>query len=158
MEQDRSNTLWHLHPLRVRYQETDQMGVVYHGNYVNWFEIGRTEFVRHYGMSYREIEEKGLLLPVVDLACKFILPAKYDDCLLICTAVEEFSPIRLAFASEIRRVEAGATYPSLCEGTPPGELLVRGGTKHVWVNSDFRPSRLDKTLPELYAELGKVSR
>ena len=81
--------IWHLHPLRVRYQETDQMGVVYYANYLTWFEIGRTEFVRHFGTTYREIEAKGLLLPVVDAECSYLSPARYDDRVAVCTTIAE---------------------------------------------------------------------
>ncbi|TYP71166.1 acyl-CoA thioesterase [Paenibacillus methanolicus] len=158
-EQEEKPLIWYLHPLRVRYQETDQMGVVFHGNYATWFEIGRTELVRHLSMSYKEIEAAGLLLPVVDLACKFILPAKYDDTVLVCTAVEQFSPVRISFRSEVRRVTEEAWQGRRFEGeVPPGELLVQGGTKHVWVNAEFRPSRLDKAMPDHYAALRQAVR
>ncbi|MFB9325989.1 acyl-CoA thioesterase [Paenibacillus aurantiacus] len=161
MEQrkEEKSLVWYLHPLRVRYQETDQMGVVFHGNYATWFEIGRTELVRHLGISYKEIEAGGLLLPVVDLACKFILPAKYDDTVLVCTAVEQFSPVRISFRSEVRRVPEEAWQGRRFVGAfPPGELLVEGGTKHVWVNAEFRPSRLDKAMPAQYAALQRAVR
>ncbi|MFX3635269.1 MAG: acyl-CoA thioesterase [Candidatus Pristimantibacillus sp.] len=143
---------WYLHPLRVRYQETDQMGVVFHGNYVTWFEIGRTELIRTAGYHYKSIEEGGLLLPVVDLQCRYELPARYDDTLLICTRVSEFTPVRLAFESEIRRVGPDDYHPSISPSGKalPGERLVTGGTRHVWVNEQWRPARLDKGLPELY--------
>ncbi|MEK3910368.1 thioesterase family protein [Paenibacillus sp. FSL H7-0331] len=127
---------WFAYTLRVRYQETDQMGVVYHTNYVNWFEIGRTELIRSMGMTYKEIEEKGVLLPLIDLQMQFKLPANYDDLITIRTRIAEYSSIRLHFDSEIRRGE---------------ELLVSGCTKHVWVNRAWKPTRIDRALPELYA-------
>ncbi|MDF2960893.1 MAG: thioesterase [Paenibacillus sp.] len=129
---------WFEHTIRVRYQETDQMGVVYHTNYLNWFEIGRTELIRTLGMPYHKIEESGLLLPLVDAQMQFKLPAKYDDVITICTRIEEFTHLRVHFASEIRR---------------GGELLVSGSTRHVWVNREWRPTRIDKAAPELYALL-----
>jgi len=142
---------WCLHPLRVRYQETDQMSVVFHGNYVTWFEIGRTEWIRSNGLSYKQIEERGLLLPVVDLQCKFIMPAKYDDQIIICTQVVEYSPLRMHFESQIRRVEDAAAYEQWSSEEPlPGELLVEGGTRHVWVNDSFQPVRMNKIWPDLY--------
>ncbi len=141
-----------MHPQRVRYQETDQMGVVFHGNYVTWFEIGRTEWIRTAGYDYKSIEERGLLLPVVDLQCRYVLPARYDDMILICTRIVDCSPLRVTFESQVRRVlsaewhAANAVY-----GEPlPGELLVEGGTKHVWVNAKWQPARLNKAIPELY--------
>ncbi|MFD0679557.1 MULTISPECIES: acyl-CoA thioesterase [unclassified Paenibacillus] len=130
-----SSSPWFEHTIRVRYQETDQMGVVYHANYLNWFEIGRTELIRTLGMPYHKIEEQGLLLPLVDAQMQFKLPAKYDDLITICTRIEEYTHLRVHFSSEIRR------------GT---ELLVSGSTRHVWVNRDWKPTRIDKTAPELY--------
>nr|WP_281423173.1 thioesterase family protein [Paenibacillus oenotherae] len=147
-----------MHPLRVRYQETDQMAVVFHANYVNWFEIGRTELVRHLGMPYGEIEKRGLLLPVVDLTCKYILPARYDDRIIVCTSVQQYSTVRIAFRSEVRRIADDEIIPAEWNGAePPGELLVKGGTRHVWVSTDWRPKRLDKALPELYDIIQKVA-
>jgi len=146
---------WYVHPIRVRYQETDQMGVVFHGNYVTWFEIGRTEWIRHLGFTYADIESKGLLFPVIDLAVSYVLPAKYDDTVIVCTKVKEFSPLRMEFQSQVRRVTeqdfVGAEYET--EDQLPGELLVHGGTKHVWVNEEFRPVRVSKILPDLFNKL-----
>ena len=82
---------WHQSQLRVRYEETDQMGVVYHANYLTWFEIGRTELIRALGYPYRKIEEKGLLLPVTEADLKFRKPAHYDDLIGIYTRVSQSS-------------------------------------------------------------------
>ncbi|MDQ1910020.1 thioesterase family protein [Paenibacillus sp. GD4] len=131
---------WFTHPLRVRYQETDQMGVVYHANYLNWFEIGRTEMIRQLGMPYGRIEENGLLLPVVEAELKFHAPAKYDDEIIMKTRIASYTNVRLEFQSEVRRGE---------------ELLVSGGTRHIWVNRDWKPARIDKAAPELYTLLQK---
>lgn len=154
IEETKTGYRWHLHPLRARYQETDQMGVVFYGNYANWFEIGRTETVRALGMPYSAVEEQGLLLPVVDLDCAYVSPARYDDRVLVCTRIEQLSPVRLAFRSQVRLVADEADYPAFWDGDePPGKLLAHGGTRHVWVNKEWKPSRLDKALPELYAKL-----
>lgn len=146
---------WHIHPLRVRYQETDQMAVVYHINYLNWFEIGRTEWIRHAGYRYADIEQAGLLLPLIDLQSRFLLPARYDEELAICTQVSSFSPLRMSFASEVRRVGLWEELPRTvaADTARPGELLVEGTTSHVWVNRDWRPTRLDRQLPDVYAAL-----
>jgi acyl-CoA thioester hydrolase len=133
---------WFEHTLRVRYQETDQMKVVYHTNYVNWFEIGRTELIRSLGMTYRTIEEMGLLLPLVDLQMQFKHPAKYDDIITIRTQIADYSHIRLQFNSEIRRED---------------KLLVSGTTRHIWLNRDWKPTRIDKAAPELYGLIQKQS-
>ncbi len=76
---------WHAWPLRVRYQETDQMGVVYHMNYLNWFEIGRTEAIRALGIAYRDLEAEGLFLPLTDAQMVFKRAARYDDEVVVYT-------------------------------------------------------------------------
>lgn len=143
---------WFTHPIRVRYQETDQMGVVFHGNYVTWFEIGRTEWIRNAGYTYNAIEEQGLLLPVVDLQCRYVLPARYDDTILVCTRIAACTPVRVTFESQVRRVDASDFHASeiAADEQLPGELLVEGGTKHVWVNTEWQPARLNKVMPDLY--------
>lgn len=148
---------WHVHPLRVRYEETDQMSVVFHGNYLTWFEIGRTEWIRHAGYAYRDIEAAGLLLPVIDVDCKYMKPARYDDVVLVCTRISDYSPVRLAFESQIRLGDA--SYLAAGGGLHDGaalesfELLAAGGTRHMWVNASFKPARLERSMPELYAML-----
>jgi len=147
---------WSSHPLRVRYQETDQMGVVYHANYLTWFEIGRTEWIRARGMTYEDLEKRGLLLPLTDAELKFRLPARYDDQLTIYTKMMEYSNVRVRFNSEIRRTPKQVGSSPLIEVDqslliePRGELLVSGETKHVWVNQAWRPVRIDKEAPDLY--------
>lgn len=126
---------WFYYDLRVRYQETDKMGVVYHANYLNWFEIGRTEWVRHKGVSYSELEASGIFLPVVDLGVSYHKPAYYDDMVTIMTRLSEITPVRMMFEVQIMREDT---------------LLVSGWTKHVWVGERFKPIRLDKAAPEWY--------
>lgn len=75
--------------IRVRYAETDQMGVVYHGNYAQYFEVGRVESIRQLGLSYKEIEDMGVVMPVVDWHAKFIRPAYYDELLTVKTILKE---------------------------------------------------------------------
>jgi acyl-CoA thioester hydrolase len=151
-------TTWFLHPLRVRYQETDQMGVVYHINYMNWFEIGRTEWVRQAGITYKEMESIGLLLPVTDLEASFRQPARYDYWVTICTHVAEISAIRVRFQSRIIDGNLAESYGSSYEGDePPGDLLVKGGTRHVWVNKDWKPVRLDRIAPDWFDRMRGLS-
>ncbi|NOV01249.1 acyl-CoA thioesterase [Paenibacillus planticolens] len=145
---------WHEHQLRVRYAETDQMGVVYHANYLNWFEIGRTELIRGLGYPYRSIEDKGLLLPVVEAEVKFKKPARYDDLVSINTRVIEISSVRLHFAYEIRKITEDLTSVS---AETKGDLLVTGNTRHVWVNPSWKPVRIDKEAPELWQLLSEYS-
>lgn len=134
--QQQSEDGWFEHPIRVRYAETDQMGVVYHARYLDWFEIGRTEMIRRLGMEYRTLEEKGLLLPVVELDIKYLSPARYDDTVVVRTRLSGYSSVRMEFRYEIREE---------CSG----ELLVTGNSNHVWVNRQWKPARIEKVVPEL---------
>lgn len=87
--------------VRVRYAETDQMGVVYHGNYVQYFEIGRVEWLRNLGVSYRWMEDNGIMMPVVSLKMDYRRPAKYDDLLTIKTIFKNLSTVKIEFEYEI---------------------------------------------------------
>ncbi|MWV44017.1 YbgC/FadM family acyl-CoA thioesterase [Paenibacillus sp. HJL G12] len=160
MEKDMEDKLgrWYEASVRVRYQESDQMGVVYHANYLNWFEIGRTEMIRELGITYRSMEDQGVLLPVIDLDMKFSQPARYDDEITIFTRMTSFSKLRIGYAYEVRRLSEEERrqlgQKRLLEGPElPGELLVSGSTRHVWVNRQWQPVRLDKSAPDLYEAL-----
>ena len=119
--------------LRVRYAETDQMGVVYHSNYIIWFEVGRVEMLRELGFTYREMEQDGTNLAVVEARCRFKAPAMYDDLVVICTRMVNVRDSLLHFTYEIRRDADGA-------------LLAEGETIHLVVDSDFKRM----PLPEKY--------
>lgn len=86
---------------RVRYAETDQMGVVYHGNYAQYFEMGRVEWLRNLGLSYKFMEENGIMLPVVNLTLNFKKPARYDDLLTIKTIFKKQESVKIEFDYEI---------------------------------------------------------
>lgn len=134
----RSGTLRpYAHRLRVRYEETDQMGVVYHANYLTWFEVARTEWIRSLGYPYRRLEQEGLLLPVLDVDAQYRYPARYDDEVEIEVELSACTPVRIGFSYVVRRVA-------------DGEVLVTGGSRHAWVNREWKPARLDKAMPELY--------
>lgn len=90
------------YPIRVRYADTDKMGVVYHSNYLKYFEIARTESIRDLGMTYAAMEKAGILLPVVELQCKYIRPATYDDLLMVTANLHELPQgHRLQFHQEV---------------------------------------------------------
>lgn len=91
---------------RVRYSETDQMGVVYHGSYVPYFEMGRVEWLRNRGISYKELEERGIALPIVSMTINYKKPARYDDLLTVITKLKKQTSVKLEFENEIRN-EAG---------------------------------------------------
>ncbi|MEX2416657.1 MAG: thioesterase family protein [Paenibacillaceae bacterium] len=126
-----------IHQHRVRYQETDQMGVVYHANYLNWLEITRTEWIRELGIPYSQLEEMGLLLPVTEVQLKYLQPARYDDIIEVHLRLTDHSYLRVDFEYEVHRASDGL-------------LLITGVTRHVWVNQDWKPVRLDRTMPELH--------
>lgn len=126
--------------IRVRYKETDQMGVVYHANYLVWFEVGRTSLIRDLGYSYNQLEAKGILLPVVDVGAQFRQSARYDDVVIVETSINEVGPSKVVFQYSIRR-------------KMDQQLLATGHTKHLWVSKEMRRVRLPDYSPELYAQL-----
>jgi acyl-CoA thioester hydrolase len=87
--------------VRVRYSETDQMGVVYHGNYIPYFEIGRVEWLRNKGVSYKSLEESGIALPIVSMTLNYKKPARYDDLLTVKTTFKQYSSVKIEFDCEI---------------------------------------------------------
>jgi len=107
--------------IRVIYGDTDAMGNAYYGNYLKWFEVGRSEWFRKSGMTYREVESGGVYLPVVEAHCSYKKPAFYDDVLTIATSFKFSGPARLRFDYEIMR---------------DGEILADGYTVHVCVNRE----------------------
>ena len=117
--------------IRVRYSETDAMGVVHHAEYAKYFEMGRTELFRSRGGNYREFESRGLFFVVVSLECKYRLPAKYDDLLTIQTRQIRMTPAKLEHEYEILR---------------DSELIVTGKTVLACVNRDGQVQRLSDSL------------
>ena len=120
--------------VRVRYAETDQMGVVYHANHFVWFEIGRVEMLRQLGFSYRDMETyDGCFIAVADARCRYKAPAKYDDEIIVRTHLKNVRESIIHFGYELVRVEDGA-------------LLAEGETTHVVTNAEMRRA----VLPEKY--------
>lgn len=136
---------WFVHRLRVRYEETDRMGVVYHGNYLTWFEIARTEWTRAHGFAYRQIEELGIILPVVDISASYKMPARYDDEVDVRVRVTDMGPIRLSFEYDVRLA------------SHPDASIVTGASTHAWLDRDWKPVRLSKAAPELYEALRRAT-
>jgi acyl-CoA thioester hydrolase len=125
---------------RVRYKETDQMGIAHHSNYIVWFEIGRTDLCRATGVSYAEIERRGFLLVVTDVACRYRTPFRYDDEVLIRTSVASALSRQMKFAYE------------LYDGTGE-ELRASGSSTHVWLDKEARrPVRADEDVLRAFAE------
>jgi acyl-CoA thioester hydrolase len=118
--------------VRVRYAETDQMGVVYHGNYAQYFEMGRVEWLRNLGVSYKWMEENGIMLPVVSLSMNYKKPARYDDLLTVKTIFKSQTSVKIEFDYEIYNEQ--------------GELLTIGNSILVFV--DMKTGR--PVLPPKY--------
>jgi acyl-CoA thioester hydrolase len=121
--------------VRVRYAETDQMGVVYHSNYLIWFEVGRVELIRQMGLDYKKMEEEGCGISVVDVHARYRAPARYDDELVIETRLLAARGAVVKFGYRIRRVG-------------DERLLCEGETMHVCVGRDMKKM----CLPPKYAE------
>jgi acyl-CoA thioester hydrolase len=124
--------------VRVRYAETDQMGVVYYANYFVWFEVARADLLRTGGWSYREMEHSGVSLPVIEAHCEYRKPAKYDDELEVVTEGRLLSPVRMEFTYEVRRVR-------------DGEVAAEGRTVHAALDARGRPCRLPARVREVFA-------
>ena len=128
--------------LRVRYAETDQMGVVYHANYLVWMEMGRIEWCRAAGIRYRDMEQQdGIMLVVAEAQCRYSHPARYDDEVIIHTCVRDAHPRMVTFEYRMERAEDGV-------------LLATGHTKHVFVGRDLARRR----LPEKYQSAFGITR
>ena len=122
--------------VRVRYAETDRMGVAYYANYLVWFEVGRTEWLRETGWTYREMEADGLSLPVIEARCEYRIGARYDDELEIRTRGALVSAVRLIFHYEVVRLADGA-------------VLATGETTHATLGPTGRPVRVPSRVKEL---------
>ncbi len=135
----RTNNRVHETNLRVRYSETDQMGVVYHANYLVWMEVGRVELVRSLGVNYHDMERNdGILLSVVEAQCRYISPAKYDQEVCVGTEIEELNARLVQFRYTM-------------QDAATRQILAKGQTRHIWLNRDFRPTK----LPAHYLEMLK---
>lgn len=130
--------------LRVRYAETDQMGVVYHSNHLIWFEVGRVEFLRQMGFSYRDMErEDGLFIAVAEAKCRYRAPVYYDEEVVVRTRLKTVRGSVIIFSYELARADTG-------------RLLAEGETTHIVTNSDMKTSFLpDKYLNVFRAAVGK---
>jgi acyl-CoA thioester hydrolase len=127
--------LTHLSSIRVRYAETDQMGVVYYANYFVWMEVARVEYCRSIGFHYKDMElEDGILLAVAESHCRYVSPARFDDEVSIATTVPEVNQRFVTFDYEI---------------SCAGRRVAVGQTRHIFLNRAFRPAR----LPDKYAAL-----
>ncbi|MBW8780386.1 MAG: acyl-CoA thioesterase [Verrucomicrobia bacterium] len=110
----------------VRYAETDMMGVVYHGSYLPWLEIGRTALLKEHGLPYRQLEAEGYFLPVLEVSLRYLKPARYDDTVIITTMLREKPALRIRMEYELHR---GA------------DLIATGSSLHAFIDREGRPVR-----------------
>jgi acyl-CoA thioester hydrolase len=129
----------------VRYAETDQMGVVYYANYFVWFEVGRTDLLRHDGWSYKDMERDGFSLPVITAHGEYRESARYDDAITIRTVGTLLSPVRVRFDYQVVR-EADAA------------VLATGHTEHAVLDASGRPRRLPDRVRQMFTAVHDVSR
>ncbi len=125
----------------VRYAETDKMGVVHHSVYPVWFECGRTDWIKKYSITYSEIEKGGLMLPLLELNCKYKGWSSYEDVLIVKTYLKQSTATRITFgyivynSKDINRV------------------IAEGETAHVWTNTELKPVNIKKHNPDIYIKL-----
>ena len=125
--------------LTVRYAETDQMGIVHHSVYPIWYEAGRTDYIKMFGISYTEMEAAGVMMPLINLTCHYGIPAKYEDVVVVETKATKLSAAKMVLYYEVKRKSDGV-------------LLGSGTTEHGFVDSKtFKPINVKKKLPELFA-------
>jgi len=124
--------------VRVRYAETDKMGVVYYANYFVWFEVARADLLRTLGWSYREMEHSGVSLPVIEAHCDYRRAARYDDELQVRTVGRVLSPVRMEFTYEVVRMDDGV-------------VAATGRTVHAALDDRGKPCRLPARVREVFA-------
>lgn len=124
--------------IKVRYQETDQMGIVHHSVYPIWYEEARTNFIKEIGMSYTDVERMGILLPLIKLSCKYIKPALYEDIITIHTKIKLISPVKIEFEYELYKNNI---------------IINTGYTEHAFINKNFNLINLKKQNIDLYNKI-----
>ena len=131
--------LVHQTTCRVIYADTDNMGYAYHANYFRWFEMGRTELLRSYGMSYKRIEESGIFLPVSEAHCKFLRPVRYDEVVIVETSLDV-------------RVKGGFKFDYRLLRKDDQKVLAEGYTKHPCINGNGKVVRPPAFLTNIFAK------
>ena len=123
--------------LIVRYAETDQMGIAHHSNYLIWFEVGRSDFIKSFGIKASTLENEGILLPLIDLKCTYKKPARYEDELILKTKLSSLNKLKLTFNYAIYNKKTSL-------------LLATGETTHVTVSKDLKPINIKKYNRKFY--------
>jgi acyl-CoA thioester hydrolase len=129
--------------LKVRYVETDKMGIVHHSNYYIWFEAARDEFILKAGFTYKYMEEEGIMMPLVETSCRYHQGAKYLDDVIIETSLKELTPIKVTLDYRVLRASDKT-------------LLATGNTTQAFVGDNFQILNIKKKRPELWEKLLKL--
>lgn len=131
--------------IEVRYAETDQMGVVYHANYLVWMELGRTSLIEELGFNYAEMEKDGIISPVLDIQASYKKPIRYGEKAVVHTWIEEYDGLRVVYGYEIRSAD--------------GEVSLTGESRHVCVKKDsFRPISIKRKYPDWHEAYEKAKK
>ena len=128
--------------VKVRYAETDQMGVVYHSNYLIWFEVGRSEYFRAIDCPYVDLEDKGIFFPVIEASCRYRYPARYGDTIVIQTTISKIKPTRIKLEYSLVREK-------------DNKLLAEGYTTHAFVSKEGKPFNISKTHPFIWEKINQ---
>lgn len=121
---------------RVHYYETDQMGIVHHSNYIRWFEEARLDFMDQLGVSYPELEQQGVIIPVVDVQCAYRVSARYGDTVQIIPVLTKYTGVRMCFTYEVRFTD--------------GTLCAEGSSSHCFVDTAHKPISIKRKVPKLH--------
>ena len=124
----------------INYYETDQMGIVHHSNYIRYFEEARLDMMEQVGLSYAAMEEHGLIIPVLSVACEYIKPVLFGEKVQIHTRLVKFDGIKMQFVYEI------------CEG----ELRTKGESRHCFLDKEMKPVRMKRQFPEIYQRMKEL--
>ncbi|HEY5560309.1 MAG TPA: thioesterase family protein [Clostridiaceae bacterium] len=129
--------------IKVRYVETDKMGIVHHSNYYIWFEASRDDFITEAGFTYRDMEAEGIMMPLIETSCRYHLGAKYLDEVIVETSIKELTPIKVIFNYRVLRAL-------------DKKLLATGNTTQTFVDESFHILNIKKKRPELWEKLTKL--
>lgn len=130
--------------ITVRYAETDMMGIVHHSRYYPWFEQARTDFIKKSGITYSQMEQMGILLPLTETQCRYLYGLKYEDEALITCKIDKLTVARIEFSYEVFKL-------------PDMQKMSYGKTKHGFIDKDFKAINLKKTFPEIWKKLDSLA-
>lgn len=129
---------------RLNYYETDRMGIIHHSNYIRYFEEARLDMMKKTGLDYAELEELGIIIPVTFAECRYLVPLRFDDEIVIQTQLTKYDGIKMEVIYEIYRSDSEV-------------LCTTGKTGHCFLDSELKPIRMKKRYPELYARLKEMA-